>query len=206
MKFEGRKVFGIVLIIAGIVFILNSFVGITGFAVLEGVFGEIGEGWSFVIGLVLVGGALVFLLKKEVSDYLRDYQIRQEAHSISNKIRMTEEYRFQEATGYPSKNPNAWVTFYHAYPRDRKFKKGRFDESLADDGFYLAENPREALEVIRGMHNIEFRDISVMKVKIAKNVAKGILEPSGEYERIPKKKIKNANKLIAKGFIRLEEM
>jgi len=88
MKFEGRKVFGIVLIIAGIVFILNSFVGITGFAVLEGVFGEIGEGWSFVIGLVMIIlGAITFLYQGDLEGRIKIYEVR-DKRTQNRRMRM----------------------------------------------------------------------------------------------------------------------
>ncbi len=201
-----QRVFGVVLVVIGIVFILNGIGGMTGFVVFEDVLGGIGKEWSFVVGLVLVVGGIFTLVSKQHLADLVKYSTRQEARNAVNKQRMINEYRFQEATGLSSDDPRAWTTFYHAYPRNREFKQGRIDERLAGDGFYLAENPREAIDVVGGMNALELRDISVIRVKIAKNVTKGILKASGDYSIIPKKRIKNANRLIEKGFIQLEEM
>ena len=57
-----KKLIGAVLILTGFIFILNSFSGITGFAVAE----SVRKIPSSIIGIVLiVGGALVFLRGKE---------------------------------------------------------------------------------------------------------------------------------------------
>ena len=55
-----QKAAGMISILIGIFFILNSFSGITGFAVAEG----IGKGTSGILGLVfVVGGILVFMVE-----------------------------------------------------------------------------------------------------------------------------------------------
>lgn len=208
MKFMKQKAVGVLMILAGVIFVLAGFSGVTGFFILEGLKNFVGDKIGFVIGLVLVGGGIgIFLLADErVLALLRNYQTRQEARNVANKKRMIDEYRFQEATGYSSDDSNAWVTFYHAYPRNREFKRGRIDEKLAEKGFYLADSSREAIDVVSRMNALELRDISIMEVKIAKNIVNGILKRSGDYEMIPKKKIKNANRLIEKGFIHLNEI
>lgn len=65
-----KKVIGIILIIVGFVFVLNSFSGITGFVIAE----SVGKGISGVLGLVLIiGGALIFMGgKRNLYEILRD--------------------------------------------------------------------------------------------------------------------------------------
>ena len=56
------RILGVVLIIIGFLFILNSLSSITGFAVAE----SIGKGASSLVGIALViGGVLMFISKKE---------------------------------------------------------------------------------------------------------------------------------------------
>jgi len=63
---KGKRVIGVLLVVVGVVFILNSLSGVTGFAVLEDVIGQVGDTWSLVGGLVLVvGGVLVFASGRE---------------------------------------------------------------------------------------------------------------------------------------------
>lgn len=66
MGFGKQKVFGVVLIIIGIVFILNSFWGISGFVIFEGLEDFLGDKIGFAIGMVLVaGGIFTLVLSKE---------------------------------------------------------------------------------------------------------------------------------------------
>ena len=69
MKPNAQKTLGAILILTGIVLILNSFSGITGFVVAE----SLGKSVSSILGLVFViGGVLVFMSGRSLSEILSD--------------------------------------------------------------------------------------------------------------------------------------
>lgn len=84
---EKRKIIGTTLILIGFLFILNSFPGITGFAVAE----SVGNGVSGILGLVfVVGGVLVFNLEnqlKKIENVRFKRELVSDAHRARNLAR-----------------------------------------------------------------------------------------------------------------------
>jgi len=93
MKRRAWKYFGVLLIVAGFILLLNSFSGITGFVVFEGVSSRVGG----IVGIVLVLGGVGILVSietrnrkvlQEIDDSLRSGRIGtyREAERIARKL------------------------------------------------------------------------------------------------------------------------
>jgi hypothetical protein len=196
-----RIILGLSLIVLGLViFFLKPLGSLTGFAI-AGNIASVGGVWLYILGFgLMVGGILIF--------NTATVEERVDAHNILSYEKQKNDYRFRRSQGTSVEDPKAWVTRYHAYPRDEGFNKGYIDLSKAKEGFYFSETPEEAIEQVEGRHMIEPRDISVIVIKIARGVYSGMVNRvftgKGVAEAITSKKIPKANKLISKGLIRLE--
>lgn len=67
MKRSVMRALGILLILAGVLFVLNSFSGITGFAVAE----LVGKATGSIIGLVFIVGGIVLFLRGQESELVK---------------------------------------------------------------------------------------------------------------------------------------
>ena len=139
-----KRGIGILLIVSGIVLILSSFSGITGFAIGEGNSGKI----ISIIGLVLVAGGLALLVTKQDRELKELSSLVEEAEEISpGRIRFDS---IKKGLRYTYLIGEYHDVLKEKAEKEKKKKERNYAQEILDRGTYL-ERPQEIISLAKQM-------------------------------------------------------